>query len=166
MLSSTRPQVEDSHMGDGKKTGADIGLLILRLTLGGILIAHGVQKIRVPDGVANFASFLANIGVSYQPHAMAIAAITTEIGGGFLLVLGLFSRLAALAIAVLMGVAIVLVHWKNGFWLPLQISDITPEAAAAGKISHGYEYCLALLSMALCILFAGPGHIRVPVGKG
>ncbi|HVR76120.1 MAG TPA: DoxX family protein [Planctomycetota bacterium] len=163
MLSSTRPQVEDPLMGDGKKTGADIGLLILRLTLGGIMIAHGVQKIMVENGVAKFADTLAGIGVSYQPLAMAITAITTEIGGGFLVVLGLFSRLAALAIAVLMGVAIVLVHWKNGFWLPL---EITPEAVAGQKIPQGFEYCLALLSMALCILFAGPGHIRVPVGKG
>jgi putative oxidoreductase len=147
-------------MADGKKTGLDFGLLVLRLALGGIFIAHGVAEIWGPNapGVQGFTDYLASLNVPY-PHPMAIATISAAIGGGLLVAFGLFPRLGALPLAVVMGVAIVKVYWKNGFFLP-------PKAEGLGPFPFGYEYCLALLAMSLCILFAGPGNIKVPVGKG
>ncbi|HZN60689.1 MAG TPA: DoxX family protein [Planctomycetota bacterium] len=146
-------------MGDVKNTGLDLGLLVLRLGLGGIFIAHGVMKLLAPGGVQGFADELAKLGLP-QPYWMAVAAIASELGGALLVVLGLFARLGALSLVVVMGVAIVCVHWQNGFLLKYEWSgQPTPH------IPHGFEYCLALLTMALCILLAGPGKFRVPVGK-
>ncbi len=146
-------------MADGKKTGLDFGLLVLRLALGGIFIAHGVAKVWGPGapGLQGVSDFLGNLGVPY-PYPMAVATISAEIGGGLLVVLGLFARLGALSLAVVMAVAILKVHWKNGFFLPQKME-------AAGHIPNGYEYALALGCMALCILFAGAGGFRVPLGK-
>ncbi len=144
-------------MSDGKKAGLDFGLLILRLALGGIFIAHGVGKLLAEGGVNGFANTVANLGLP-APLPMAYAAVASELGGGLLVVLGLLARLGALSLAGVMVVAIVKVHWANGFFMKLT-------AEKAGYIPNGYEYCLALLAMALCVLFAGPGKIRVPIGK-
>ena len=147
-------------MAGGKKTGVDAGLLILRLALGGIFIAHGVTKVISPEGVKGFADFVASLGLPVVPaYPLAVAAVTAEIGGGLLVVLGLFARPAALALAVVMAVAIWKVHWANGFWL-------AGEATKEGKILNGMEYCVALLAMALCIVFAGAGSISALPKKG
>lgn len=144
-------------MSDGKNSGLDVGLLILRLALGGIMIYHGVGKL-TGMGVNAWADTLGKMGIPL-PLPMAYASILAEIGGGALVVLGLFARLGALAIAATMVVAIVKVHWANGFALK-------HTAEGVGPIPHGYEFCLALLAMALCIVFAGSGKVRVPVGGG
>ena len=62
--------------------------------------------------------------------------------------MGLLTRLAALAIAVVMIGAIAKVHWQHGFFLNW---SLTP-----GK-GHGYEANLALLAMAVACLLAGGG---------
>jgi len=145
-------------MSNGKNAGLDVGLLILRLALGAILIVHGYAKLTT-IGPSGLADYLGNkLGILW-PLPMAYACLLAEIGGGALVILGLFARIGALAIAVTMGVAIAKVHWPKGFFLKLK-------AEGLGDIPHGYEYCLALLAMALCIVFAGSGKIRVPVGKG
>ncbi len=144
-------------MSDGKNSGLDFGLLVLRLALGGILIAHGVGKLMAEGGVNGFANLVANMGIP-APLPMAYAAVISEIGGGLLVVLGLLARLGALSIVGVMAVAIVKVHWPNGFFLKITVDK-------AGYVPNGYEYCLALLAMALCIVFTGPGKLRVPVGK-
>jgi putative oxidoreductase len=148
-------------MAGGKQTGVDAGLLILRLGLGGIFIAHGVAKVLSPGGVQGFADTVGNLGMPtfLPPYPLAVAAITAEIGGGLLVVLGLFARPAALALAVVMAVAIWKVHWANGFWL-------AAEATKEGKILNGMEHCVALLAMALCIFFAGAGSICALPKKG
>jgi putative oxidoreductase len=140
-------------MSLGKITGTDIGLVFARLALGGIMIAHGVQKLLAPNGVQGFADFLAKLEVPYANY-MAIAAISAEIGGGLLVALGLFARLGALSIVVVMLVAILRVHLKNGFWIPSTAEQV-------GPIPMGVEYNLALLGLALSIAFAGGGSISL-----
>jgi len=138
-------------MAGGKIGGKDIGLLILRLVLGGILIAHGVKKLQ--GGVNVFADSLGDLGLP-SPYPLAVAVIAAEIGGGALVILGLASAIGALAIATILVVAIVKVHWKNGFFIQTtHSSPVTPQ------IPHGYEFALALLGMALCVLLTGPGSI-------
>jgi putative oxidoreductase len=136
-------------MAGGKIGGKDIGLLVLRLTLGGILIAHGVRHLQ--EGVSGFADALGSLGLPY-PYPLAVAVIAAQIGGGALLVLGLAAAVGALAAAAILILAIVKVHWKNGFYLQ-------ETASMPGQIAHGFEFALACLGMALCILFAGPGSI-------
>ena len=146
-------------MAGGKNSGADLGLLVLRLALAGIFIAHGVQKVIGP-GVEGFSSTLANLGVPF-PYQAAVATIASELGGGLVVGLGLgvVARLGALALAVVMGVAILKVHLHNGFFIPLEVKE-------AGRVAWGYEYNIALLAMALCVLFAGPGKLGLLSGRG
>jgi len=147
-------------MGDSKGSGVDIGLLFLRLALGGVMMAHGIKKLIGP-GVEGFSGFLANLGLP-QPYWMAIAAISAEIGGGLLVVLGLFAPLGALGIFITVAVAAWTVHLQHGFWL---VERAAADIKQGDPIPNGVEYTVVLAAMALCIVFAGPGRIRVPVGK-
>jgi putative oxidoreductase len=130
--------------------GTDIGLLILRLTLGGIFLAHGAQKLfgafggPGPDG---FAQALGKMG--FQQNAM-LALVTggTELGAGALLVLGLFTPLAAAGIVGLMANA-VYVKLGTGFF------------AAAG----GFEFEATLGALGLGLMFTGPGRVALDYGR-
>lgn len=153
-------------MASGRKFGADFGLLFVRIALAGIFIAHGVKQlideqtsqIDIQGGVELFSNALANYGVP-APHSAAIATIITEIVGGIIVFLGLgwLGRVAAFALGTTMVGAIVYVHGANGFFLQLQ-------ATQPGILRHGFEYNLALLALALCIVFAGPGRIGLLTG--
>ena len=69
----------------------------------------------------------------------------TEVIGGLLLAIGLFTPLAAAVIASVMLVAAVTVHWKNGFFIT----------------SGGYEFNLVLGVVALSVAFTGPGALSL-----
>lgn len=128
------------------KNGA---LLILRLALGVIFVMHGAQKVLGLFGggglQATVQNFQAHLGI---PPTLGYAAALTELLGGLGLVGGLFTRLSALGIASVMGVAIWKVHLANGFFLNF--------SCEAGK-GHGIEYNIALLGMALALLLIGGG---------
>ncbi|MGH6962079.1 MAG: DoxX family protein, partial [Dongiaceae bacterium] len=89
---------------------AAYGALLLRVTLGGLLLAHCALKYFVftPAGTAQFFD---SIGL---PPALAYATMLAELAAGAALVLGVWARLAALAaVPVLLG-AIIFVHLGNG----------------------------------------------------
>jgi len=91
---------------------AAYGALILRVTLGALLIAHFALKYFVftPAGTAQF---FGSIGL---PPALAYLTMVVELVAGVALVLGLWARLAALvAVPVLIG-AVIFVHLANGFF--------------------------------------------------
>lgn len=147
-------------MAGGKLSGGDVGLFFLRLALGGIFMAHGIMKLVPPSSLQGFADSVAALGIpALPPYPLAVAALAAEIGGGFLVVIGLFPRLAALSIAGVMAVAIWKVHLVNGFWMVIK----APEAGFKPNeyIPHGVEFCVALLAMALCIVFAGAGKLAI-----
>jgi putative oxidoreductase len=124
----------------------NLGLLCVRIILGVIFIAHGSQKLFGAwggSGIDKFAENLQKMDVP-APTLMAYVAASSELGGGLLVLLGLFARIGALAIAGVMIVAILKVHLRNGFFAP-----------------PGFEYPLALLGMALAILLAGPGEFSI-----
>ncbi len=143
-----------------KVSAADIGLFLLRLTLGGIFVGHGVLKLFPENGgIDGFAGYLSSIGVPGPAYPMAIAAVATEVGGGALLILGIFPRLAGAGLAVTMLVAILFVHWKNGFFM-------ARSATEGGGVANGFEYALALFTMSLHILLAGGGKLSLLRAKG
>ncbi len=118
------------------------GQLLLRLAIGPIFIAHGGQKIFVM-GHTQVAGFMTNLGIP-MPEVAAWLLMLTEFVGGILLLLGLFTRFAAIPLAFAMLVAILTVHLKNGL---------------IGQ--NGFEYPLALLAIALCLMIQGGGKISV-----
>lgn len=119
----------------------DEALLLLRLVLGAVFIAHGGQKVFGwfgGHGLEGTAQFMATMGV---PTALAYLAAFTEFFGGLALVGGLLTRLASLGLFFTMAVAIVKVHLAGGFFAP-----------------QGFEYPLALAAMALALVLTGAGR--------
>lgn len=98
---------EITHTGQ-----ADLAKLILRLSTGGLFIAHGLLKLLVftPAGAAGYFE---SIGL---PGILAYLTIVAELGGGVALILGVYTRLVAAALVpVLLGAAI-FAHGKAGFF--------------------------------------------------
>lgn len=126
---------------------ADGSDLPLRLILGATFIIHGYPK--VFGGIEGFAEHLAKMGMP-MPGLQAWLAALAEFGGGILMLLGLGTRLAALGHVVVMLVAITLVHWNQGF--KMTVVD--------GRVG-GFEWQLALLCMAICMLLRGAGVLSL-----
>jgi len=118
------------------------GITVLRVVVGIIFFMHGWQKLTVFH-LAGVTGMLGGMGVPL-PNIAAPVLITAELIGGALLIIGLFTRWAALLNAFDMLVAILLVHLKNGFFNP-----------------KGVELPLALLAATICLALAGPGAAAV-----
>lgn len=91
------------------ETGADLGLFFLRLGLGLIFVTHGYPKMTgIESGTKASREGLTNsirrLGLPF-PHHLAIVIGTIQFLGGWMLLLGLGTRWAALALAVIMLVA-------------------------------------------------------------
>jgi putative oxidoreductase len=113
-----------------------LGLLLLRLALGIIFISHGYPKLSHPEAMH---------GMFVQhglPGYFAEISGVLEVFGGGLLILGLFTRAAALLLAIEMGVAIWKVHSGGGF-----------------MAVRNYEFPLALLVACFALASIGAGRI-------
>ena len=98
--------------------GTDIGLLLLRLGIGGVVFAHGAQKVFGLWGGTGIAGFATNLeGLGYQ-QATTLSWLTgvTELIAGAFLVLGLLTPLAAAAVLAIM-INAVLLKLGNGFFV-------------------------------------------------
>lgn len=120
----------------------DVVLLIARVGLGLMIMAHGYAKIFRGGKIAGTAGWFDSIGM--RPGKLnAVMAAGTELGVGALLVLGLLTPLAAAGLVALMVVAIVTVHRKNGFFV------YNP--------GQGVEYCGIIALFSLLVGTVGPG---------
>jgi len=122
------------------------GLLVARVVLGVIFIAHGYQKLFVM-GVETVAGFFARIGIP-APGLFAWVVTLWELLGGLAVLVGVLTRWAALGLAVIMVVATLTVK--------LEVGLIAPPGRGTG-----YELDLALLALALMLVLAGPGKLSV-----
>ena len=121
-----------------------LGLLALRIVLGIIMIAHGYPK--VFGGLSEHAHHVSNLGL---PGWLAYCSAAAEFVGGILLLAGLFTRIAALAILINMSVAIWKVHWKNGL-----------------LGNGGYQFPLSLAAIAFALIFLGAGPMALDSIRG
>jgi putative oxidoreductase len=144
---------QENPMAKGSFTTAGIGdtlaLMMIRIPLGAIFLAHGSQKLLGLFGghglTATFQTFEQKMGI---PPVLTFLAIIAEFGGGIGVLLGLLTRFSAAGIAVTMVVAMYKVTLVNGFFLNI--------ACIPGRGS-GIEYNLALLGMALALVLKGGG---------
>lgn len=88
---------------------SSIGLLLLRVGIGVLMLVHGITKVQGFSAMAD--SFPDPIGMGSQ--LSLIMAIGAEVGCSILLIVGLFSRLAAIPLAFTMIVALLVVHAEN-----------------------------------------------------
>lgn len=124
----------------------DVGLLIVRLAVGGVMFFHGTEKLLGwwgGEGLDGAARFFGRQGYR-PPRLIAAVAGLTETTAGLLLAAGLLTPLAAL---MLVGtfVNIVILHLPNGL----------------SRRNNGFEYELVLLAATCAIAFTGPGSIAV-----
>jgi putative oxidoreductase len=130
----------------------DLGILFLRLVVGGLMIGHGTQKLFGwfgGHGVPGTAGFLHSMG--YRPATpLAVLHGTAEAGGGLLLLSGFLTPLGAAAIAGVLLAALVSVHWSQGLW----------------NEKGGVEFPLVLATSALTTAFVGSGRFSVDSALG
>lgn len=121
----------------------DTGLLILRVVVGVLLAGHGAQKLFGwfgGHGLEGTGGFFHGLG--YRPgKPFAAVAGLSELGGGVLLGLGLFTPFAAAMVIGTMLNASLSAHAGKGPWVT----------------NGGWEYPLVLGALATMYAFAGPG---------
>lgn len=115
----------------------------MRLALGAAMICHGYSKV-IPAGgfhrgnafsaLDHFAHYVSTLGL---PYWLGYVSALTEFLGGILILLGLLTRFTAFMIACNMAVALIMVNRHHGY--------------------SGSEYSLALLVIAVMLLFFGAG---------
>lgn len=121
----------------------DLALLVLRLALGTIVLAHGAQKV-FQFGLAGTGESFAGMGVPVGEIAGPIVAFI-ELIGGAAIIIGAVTRLFAVLIAATMVVATLLVHAPNGIF------------AADG----GFELTMLIAAGALTLALASAGRFSV-----
>ena len=126
--------------------------IFARLTLGIIFFAHGSQKLLGWFGGSGWSGTIQFFEQSGVPAFLAILLIITEFFGGIAIILGFFTRLAALGLTVAMIVAIYKVHLPNGFFL---------NWFNVPNMGHGIEYSLALIGLSLSLLVWGAGNLSL-----
>jgi putative oxidoreductase len=148
---------DDRVKAAGRRGTQDLGLLLLRVGLGAVLVAHGLQTAFGwwgGQGFGGFGDALADAGYQHSDILTYLAA-GGQIGAGVLLVLGLFTPLAAAgALAYLINALLASVVAQSDagnlqFFLP-----------------EGHEYHITLIVLAAAIILTGPGRIGFDVGRG
>jgi len=115
------------------------GLTVLRIVVGIVFLAHGYQKL-FTLGFGGAAGMFGHLGIPL-PHVFAVIVTLVEFVGGILLIAGILVRVAGPLIACDMIVAIIKVHWHDGFF----------------NQTGGVEFPLTLLAAAICLTLAGGG---------
>lgn len=126
-------------------SSVDAAILLLRLFIGPCLVVHGLGKLGIvgPGNMQGFVGWLSSLGVPF-PAVQARLAMTAELVGGIMILLGLFYRPAAIVCMVTLVVAAVIGH-KGGGYL---ITNSPP--------GNEYALNLAVVLLAMALLGAGP----------
>lgn len=127
----------------------DMALLIARVGLGAILVAHGWRRWQT-QGIARQVAYVSQFGTPY-PSVAAWGAVLLELIGGVFLVVGALTPLAALAVLVEQVLIVCYTNWmKQPFLLD-----------GKGAYVGGYEYNVALGLLALLFVVFGSGRISI-----
>lgn len=121
----------------GGKWG-EFASFFLRVVTGLVFAMHGWQKLQ--GGIPGVAGFLGTLGFP-APELFAVLLIAGELGGGILLIVGLYTHWAAKVTAFIALVALLTVHVSKGFFLS----------------TGGFEFIILLLAASVSIMVMGAG---------
>lgn len=133
-------------------TGSGIAPTLLRLALAVVIFPHGAQKLLGWFGGYGYAGtmgfFTGTMGI---PAFFAFLAIMAEFFGSLGLLTGLFTRVSALGIGVVMIVALLTTHLGNGFFMDW----------GGTMQGEGFEFHILVLGIVAALLVAGGGKASV-----
>lgn len=127
----------------------DLGLLIIRLAIGGAMIAYGVPKFMSGSaGLTQVGASMGYLGVHFAPLFWGFLAALAEVMGGFMVLAGFLFRPAAAALAFTMLVACIS-QWHG------------MDASAGKTFEATVLQPLSYMGVFLGLLFAGPGKMSI-----
>ena len=129
-----------------------LSVLLIRFTVGMLLMGHGAQKLLGVAGGPGFAGWSQSVErMCFRPAALwATLSVAAEFLGGIALAVGWFTPLAAALLVGHLFVAIVKAHWPKGLWVQ----------------GGGYEYPFTLLVVCVAVGLGGPGAYSVDAALG
>jgi putative oxidoreductase len=129
---------------------------LLRLSLGGVIFAHGLQKVFGwfgGYGISGTMGFFASVGI---PNVLGALVIVSDFLGSLALMAGLLTRFSAAgAFAVMLG-AVWLVHAPYGFFMNW----------GGAPHGEGYEFHLLAMAMATSLVVSGGGRASLDAWLG
>jgi putative oxidoreductase len=132
-----------------RSAGHDLESLVLRLTIGPMLITHGYNKVFGKGGLAGTTRWFESLGLK-PAYVHARVAAATEIGSGALITLGAASPLPAAAAIGLMTTAARTDHKGKGFFI----------------FKNGWEYVGVVGAVSAVMAAMGPGRYSVDALRG
>ncbi|MCC6670910.1 MAG: DoxX family protein [Planctomycetes bacterium] len=137
------------------RTNKDYVLALSRIALGLVAFPYGAQKVVPIAALWGGDGFGAAMRVYENTHGLpgflAGFLILAEFAGGFALLLGLFGRLAAAVVGVVMGLWMILV-WDTGWFV---------HAGPSGQLRHGIEFYVLILALCVPVLLRGSGAFSI-----
>jgi putative oxidoreductase len=146
MIEKEGPSVPHVILGDLSQSSVNLALLLARVVLGAVFLAHGINHIYGGGKIAGTARWFESLGM--KPGILhAWMASLTEIGAGALLVLGLLTPVGAAGVVGVMLVAWITNHRGNGFFI--------------FRPGEGWEYVMVLTAMGVVVGTLGSGQWSV-----
>ena len=137
------PSRRPNRKGKAMNNQVDLGKLVLRVTLGVLVLLHGVAKLR--GGVDPIAGMLAGAGL---PSFLAYGAYLGEVLGPLMLIAGFHARIGAVLVIINMAFAVVLAHMG-------QLGTLNDQGGWALELQGMF------LGTAVAIALLGPGRYSV-----
>lgn len=133
-------------------TRASMTLFIIRLTVGIVILPHGLQKL---FGIFGGAGFVGTIDEFNQwfgfPPFITILGILAESIGSFCLIIGFLGRFMAATIGCVMIGGVIFVAGRWGFFMNWY----------SEQRGEGFEYHLLVLGMVIALMIGGSGRWSV-----
>lgn len=123
----------------------DLSAFLLRLTLGVLILFHGVHKLLHPDAISWMPGALAQLGL---PGFVAYGVYLGEVVAPVMVILGLYARIGSLVIVINMLFAFFMAHTSMAF-------------ALGGNGGYALELQAFYLFVALALVFLGPGKFAI-----
>ncbi len=131
-------------------TDESISASIVRLTLGLVLLPHGLQKLFGIFGGSGFSATMEAMTGMGMPAILVFLVIIGESFGALSLILGLGTRFSAASITLIM-IGALMIHLPNGFFMNWY-------GAQSGE---GFEYHILAIGLGIASVISGDGNLSL-----